>query len=70
MVEFNQNVVYFLTQSPFGPHTSSIGVAELGFRGIEDLILIFEKVLNSRYDLITGPLLFPSQVSFHVGKRR
>ena len=60
--------------SPRGPHTSSIGVAALGSptpRGIETLVLILEKVLNCRYDLIKGPILFPSQVGFsHWRKSR
>ena len=32
--------------------------------GIEALILILEKVLNCRYDLMIGPTLLPSQVFF------
>ena len=32
--------------------------------GIEALILILEKVLNCRYDLIVGPILLPCQVFF------
>ena len=38
--------------------------------GIEALILILEKVLNCRYDLIIGSILLPSQVFFHVGEQK
>ena len=38
--------------------------------GIEALILILEKDLNCRYDLIIGPLLLPCQVLFHVGEQK
>ena len=38
-------------------------------RCIEALILILEKVLNCRYDLIIGPILLPSQVYFCVGEQ-
>ena len=38
---------------------------------IEALILILEKVINCRYDLIIGPILLPSQVGFfHVGGQK
>ena len=47
------------------PHTlichASV-LQRLDSRGIEALILILEKVLNCRYDLIIGPILLPSQV--------
>ena len=46
-----------------GSFTSSINVQRLDSRGIA-LILILEKVLNCRYDLIIGPLLLISQVIF------
>ena len=36
---------------------------------IEALILILEKDLKCRYDLIIGPLLLPSQVLFMLGNR-
>ena len=39
--------------------------------GIEALILILEKVLNCRYNLIIGPILLPSQVGFFIlGNRK
>ena len=38
--------------------------------GIEALILILEKLLNCRYDLIIGPILLPSQVFFMLGYRK
>ena len=53
---------------PCGPHTSSIGVAELVSHGIiEALVLILEKVLNCRYDLIICLILLPSQELFFSG---
>ena len=36
---------------------------------IEALILILEKVLNCRYNLVISPIMFPSQVFFHVGEQ-
>ena len=42
----------------------------LDSRGIEALIIILEKVLICRYDLIIGPILLPSQVLFHVGEQK
>ena len=39
-------------------------------RGVEALILILEKVLNCRYDLIIGPILLPSNMFFHVGEQK
>ena len=55
-------VIYF---SP-AVHTLLPSVLQrLDSRGIlDDLILIFEKVLNCRCDLISGPILIPSQVFF------
>ena len=52
--------LFFNIVSPAVPHTSSIGVAH----GIDALILILEKALNCRYDLIVGPILLPSHVFF------
>ena len=52
---------------PFCQHTSSIGVAALEFPRYKALILILEKVLNCRYDLISGPILLPSVVVFIWG---
>ena len=63
--------LFFNISLSCGPHTSSISVAALGFlwyRSFHIFILILEKVLNCRYDLIIiGPILLPSQVYFHVG---
>ena len=54
MVGFDLMWFIFSTYSlPCGSHTSSIGVHRLDSRGIEDIILILEKV---RYDLINGPI--------------
>ena len=55
MVEFDEMWLISNIVSP-AVHTSSIGVAELGFCGIEALILILETILNWRYDLIIGPI--------------
>ena len=65
MVEFDQ--MWFSFQhtvvSPAWVHTLFPSVLQrLNSRGIEVLFLIFEKVLNCRYDLINGPILFSSQV--------
>ena len=42
----------------------------LDSHGIEAFILILEKVLNCRYDLIIGLILLPSRVFFHVGEQK
>ena len=54
--------LFFNIIDPFCPHTSSIGVAALEFPRYKALILILKKVLNCRYDLISGPILLPSVV--------
>ena len=68
MVGFNQ--VWFSIQHslPYCPYTSSIFVcrAWAPVHGIEALILILERVLNCRYDLIIGPILLPSQEFFFL----
>ena len=45
---------------PCGPHTSSIGVAVLGFPWYRSSHPDPRKNLNCRYDLIIGPILLPS----------
>ena len=65
--------MWFILQHspPCGPHTSSIGVAVLGFRacGIEALILIVEK--SSTADMTSSSVryCFPA-VFFHVGEQK
>ena len=60
--------LFFNIVSPAGAavHTllPLVLLQRLDSRGIEALILIFEKVFNCRYDLIIGPILLPSQVFF------
>ena len=68
----NLRVVYNLTKMWFIFNIISSAVLtllpsvlqRLDSRGIEALILTLEKVLNSRYDLMIGPILLVSQVFF------
>ena len=65
MVEFDQ--MWFIFQQKVSPavHTHlPLVLQRLDSRGIDALILVLEKVLNCRYDLINGPILLPSQVFF------
>ena len=57
MVKFDQMWLFFNMVSP-AVHTLLPSVLQrLDSSGIEALILILEKVLNCRYDLIIGPIL-------------
>ena len=71
MVGFDLMWFIFSTYSlPCGSHTFSIGVHRLDSRGIEDIILILEKV---RYDLIIGPIYTASYIAkciFMLGDRK
>ena len=60
----------FNVQYPLWPtHFWTSVLQHFDSRGIEALILILEKVLNCRYDLIISPILLPSQVGvFYVGE--
>ena len=72
MVKFDQMWFIFLHSLPYGPHTSSIGVAALGFWWYRSSHpqLILEKVLNCRYDFIICLILLLSQVFFYVGEQK
>ena len=70
MVEFDQMWVYFHHSLPCCPHTSSIGVAAIGFPWYRSSNRDPQKVLNCSYDLIIGPILLPSQVFFHVREQK
>ena len=63
MVKFDQCGLLCHYSLPCCPHTSSIGVAALGFPWYRSSHPL-EKVLNCRYDLIIGPILLPRQVFF------
>ena len=60
---------YFQNSLSCGPHTSSIGVAVLGFLWYRSSHPDPWKSpqLQIWYDLIISPILLPSQVCFHVG---
>ena len=64
------NMVYFSTSFPVrSTHFFHWCLQHLDSYCTEALILILEKVLNCRYDLI-GRILLPSQVIFHVGEQK
>ena len=57
--------VFFNMSLPCKVHTLLPSVLQrLDSRGTEALILILEKVLICRYELIIGPILLPSQAFF------
>ena len=67
MVEYDQMwFIFSLNCLPCGPHSSSIGVAALGFRWYRSSHPDPGKK-SSTADLIFSPILLPSQVFFHVG---
>ena len=62
--------LFFNIVSPVAHTLLSSVLQRLDSCGVEALILILKKVLNSRYDLIIGPILLPSWVFFHVGGQK
>ena len=71
MVKLDKKWLIFQHILSCSPHTSSFGVAALGFLCVEAFILILGKVLSCRFDLITGQKMLPSQVVFsHVGEQK
>ena len=61
MVKFDQ--MWFIFQHAVHRLLPTV-LQRLDSHGREALILIWEKVLSCRYDLITGQILLPSQVFF------
>ena len=57
---------FFQHSLPCGPHTSSIGVAALGYPWYR----ISPRKSPPTADLIMGPMLLHSQVFFHVGEQK
>ena len=67
MVEFDQNECGLFVNI-VSPEVHKLFLSVLQhLDGLEALILILEKVLNCRYDLIIGLILLPSQVLLLLG---